>query len=62
MFPNVASQMRTASSSMVANTGWRSPGGATDDLKNFRRGSLLLQRFREVGCALGEVGSALAEL
>ena len=27
-------------------------GRATDDLENLRRGRLLLQRFREVGCAL----------
>src|SRR5271165_1050794 len=36
-------------------------GGATDDLKNLRRSSLLLKRFREVGCALGEVSRALAQ-
>ena len=30
-------------------------GRATNDLKNLRRGCLLLQRFREVGCAFGEV-------
>ena len=32
---------------------------ATDDLKHLRRSSLLLQRFREVGGAFGEVGGAL---
>ena len=36
-------------------------GGATDDLKNFRRGRLLLQRFRKVGGALAEVRGALAQ-
>ena len=36
-------------------------GGATDNLEHLRRGSLLLQRLREVGCAFGEVGSALTE-
>jgi hypothetical protein len=34
---------------------------ATDGLKHLRRSSLLLQRFREVGCAFGEVCSALTE-
>ena len=41
--PNLASQMRTAFSSMVGNTGSRSPGRALNDLKHFRGSSLLLQ-------------------
>ena len=36
-------------------------GRAADDLKHLRRGCLLLQRFREVGGALGEVARALAQ-
>ena len=36
-------------------------GGATDDLKHFRRGRLLLQRFGEVGGVLGEVSGALPQ-
>ena len=35
--------------------------GTADNLEHLRRCCLLLQRFREVGCAFGEVGSALTE-
>ena len=40
--PNLASQIRTAFSSMASNTGSRLRGEATDDLKHLRRGRLLL--------------------
>ena len=36
-------------------------GRATDNLKNLRRGRLLLQRFGEVGCAVGEVAGTLPQ-
>ena len=48
MFPNLASQMRTAFSSMAANTGCKIARGTADNLKHFRGRGLLLQRFREV--------------
>src|SRR6516164_11298548 len=36
-------------------------GRTTDDLKNLRCGRLLLQRFGEVGCSLGEIACSLAQ-
>ena len=36
-------------------------GGAVITLEHFRRSRLLLQRFREVGCAFGEVRGALPQ-
>ena len=50
--PNLASQMRTAFSSMVSNTGCKIAGRAADDLQHLGSRRLLLQRFGEVARAL----------
>ena len=47
--------MRTAFSSMVANTGSTSPGELDDNLKHFRGRCLLLQRLRQVCGALTQL-------
>ena len=42
ILPKLASQMRAAFSSMASNTGSKIARRATNDLKDFRRGRLLL--------------------
>ena len=52
--PKLASQIRTAFSSIDPNTGVSSPGERADDLQHLGGRRLLLQRFREVVGALAQ--------
>ena len=53
--------MRVAFSSMACEHRLKFAGRRADDLQHFRGGCLLLQRLREVGCALGKVSGSLAQ-
>ena len=52
--PKLASQMRTAFSSIDSNTGLRFARRRTDDLQHLARGGLLLQRFGQIVGALAQ--------